>query len=215
MKHITLFLFLLLSITISTFHSQQLFLETGSCSSSFDYLNSAGEPLDNLQSKSQNVMQMGCRIPGFKDFLSYTFTVSYTGYGAIGSDSLYVNYMEWDLNYIQFHAGLDVRALSWGPNELVFKVNSSFGYLIQGTQVLNNSVFDLVGKEEFHNTLFSLVMGVSVNRQVTEDLTIYMQFANGIGDPLGVKRTDLEERLRLKSRCVSLGVLMQINRDKS
>ena len=213
MKHITLFLFLLLSI--STSHSQQLFLETGSCSSSFDYLNSSGETLDNLQSKSQNVMQMGYRSSAIKDFLYYTITASYTGYGAIGSDSLYGNYMEWDLDYLQLHAGLDVRAFSLGPNELVLKVNSSFGYLIQGTQVLNNEVFNLVGEEEFNSTLFSLVMGFSVTRVITEAISLYIQFTSGIGDPLGVKRSDLEERLRLKSKCLSFGVLMQINKDKS
>lgn len=213
MKHITLFLFLLLSI--STFHSQQLFLETGSCSSSFDYLNSSSETLDNLQSKSQNVMQIGYRSESIKNFIYYTITASFTGYGAIGSDPLYGNYMEWDLDYLQLHAGLDVRAFSFGPNELVLKANSSFGYLIQGTQVLNNEVFNLVGEEEFNSTLFSLVMGLSVNRVITEDISMYIQFTSGIGDPLGVKRSDLEERLRLKSKCLSFGVLMQINKDKS
>ena len=67
MKKITLALLIL--YTANTF-SQQIYLEAGNTLSSFDYKNSQGERLDNLQASSHSFMTIGYRNQVFIENLN-------------------------------------------------------------------------------------------------------------------------------------------------
>jgi hypothetical protein len=56
MKKITLLILLLTSTTIAT--AQQLYVEAGKTMSSFDYKNSQGNSLDNLQEGKENILEL-------------------------------------------------------------------------------------------------------------------------------------------------------------
>ena len=149
-----LVVFILITWTCNSY-GQQLFMEIGRTMSSFDYKNSQGVPLDNLQSKPNNYIKMGYR-DNLND--SKTLFVSigalYNGYGAIGSDRTLDNYFEWDVTYLGLEAGLDFRLFRL--RDFTFFINGSAAseFLIQGTQTVNNQVFNLVGEDEFNNTIF-------------------------------------------------------------
>lgn len=104
MKKITLVL-LLLTATISS--AQQLYVEGGKTSSTFDYKNSQGNSLDNLQSTAHSFMAIGYRNQLFTKNLHLSLGANYAGYGAIGSDDVAGNFMEWDANYAGLNVGLD------------------------------------------------------------------------------------------------------------
>jgi hypothetical protein len=59
MKNYVLIFLLLLTTTLVT--AQQIYLETGKSSSSFDYNNSQGVKLQNLQSTNHSFMAIGYR----------------------------------------------------------------------------------------------------------------------------------------------------------
>jgi hypothetical protein len=140
MKKITLALLIL--FTANTF-SQQIYLEAGNTLSSFDYKNSQGERLDNLQASSHSFMTIGYRNQVFTENLNISLGTSYAGYGAIGSDDSVGNYMEWDLNYLQINVGLDYELLKINNLQFYIKGSSSVAFLLQGTQTLNNRVINL------------------------------------------------------------------------
>ena len=89
--------------------SQQIYIEAGKTISSFDYKNSQGVRLDNLQATSNSFMSVGYRSKSLVKKAKILFGVSYVGYGAVGSDDSVGNYMEWDINYLEFNTGLDSK----------------------------------------------------------------------------------------------------------
>jgi hypothetical protein len=210
MKNLTLLVLLFFISTIGT--AQQLFLDLGSSATSLEYLNSNGQSLENLHAVSNSQMQAGYRYSKPDDYLSYTLAVSYTGYGAVGSDTLYQNYMEYNLNYAQFHAGVDIKMFSYKGFDFQFKANTSLGVLLQGTQTLNNQVYDLVGHQEFDNTLLSFAEGISASKPISDNTSLYVQLMHSWGIPAGISRRADVERWNVKSNTVSFGLLIDLNK---
>lgn len=209
MKNLTLLLLLISYSYVGS--AQQMFLEVGSSSTSMEYKNSSGESLDNLLPTNNSFMQFGYRYSKPDNFLTFTLAGSYSGYGAIGSDSLYSNFMEYRLNYAQFYAGADVRVISLKGFEINIKANGSLGVMLQGTQTLNNQVFDLSENDEFDNLLLSLAVGISATRPISDNASIYVQFMNASGAPAGVNQNEAIERWKLSSNSLSFGVLIDLN----
>jgi hypothetical protein len=89
MKKITLLLFM---CCVSTVFSQQIFVEGGKISSSFEFKNSQGVELENLQSTTSTYMGIGYNHRLFFDNLRLAVAVNYNSYGAIGSDATVNNY---------------------------------------------------------------------------------------------------------------------------
>jgi hypothetical protein len=209
MKNLTLALLLISFSYVGS--AQQMFLEVGSGSTSMKYKNSSGESLDNLLPTNNNFMQFGYRYSKPDDFLTFTLACSYSGYGAIGSDTLFSNFMEYRLNYGQLHAGADVRVISLKGFEINIKANGSLGVMLQGTQTLNNQVFDLSENDEFDNLLLSFALGISATRPVSENASIFVQFMNSSGAPAGVNQSEAVERWKIYSNNLSFGVLIDLN----
>ena len=88
---INILMLLLLTATIAT--AQQLYVEGGKTMSSFDYKNSQGNSLDNLQATAHSFIAIGYRNQLLIKNLHLSFGTSYAGYGAIGSDDTVGNYM--------------------------------------------------------------------------------------------------------------------------
>jgi hypothetical protein len=119
--------------------------------SSFDYKNSQGNRLENLQSTAHSFMAIGYRNQLFTKNLHLSLGTSYAGYGAIGSDDTVGNYMEWDVNYLEFNAGLDYELFKIKNTKFYIKGTPSVEFLLQGTQTLNNMVIESNSKPELIN----------------------------------------------------------------
>ena len=81
------FLLFVLLVSSTAIKAQQMYLEAGKTASVFDYQNSQGETLQNLQATSHSFMAMGYRgrlISTQK--IKGSLGLRYAGYGAIGSD---------------------------------------------------------------------------------------------------------------------------------
>ncbi|WP_372793988.1 outer membrane beta-barrel protein [Lutibacter sp.] len=209
MKKITLLIFLCLGITS---FGQQIYIEGGKTLSSFDYKNSQGGSLDNLQASPHSFMTVGYRKQIFTKNLNISLGTSYAGYGAIGSDDNVGNYMEWDINYLEFNVGLDYELFKIKKGKIYLKGTASMAFLLQGTQTVNNMVIDLKNNDNFDKTLYDFRGGFGFSHPISDNLSFYVQYMRGRSITLkeGVANTADQEELRIVSDAISFGLLINI-----
>lgn len=202
------YILLLLLITTTIATAQQLYFETGKSLSSFDYENSQGEKLRNLQSTVNSFMTIGYRdrvITG-KNIMG-SIGISYAGYGAIGSDDVVGNFMQWDVNLLEINAGLDHKVFSIKKASVYIKGLTSVGFLVSGSQTLNNQVFNLKNIEEFDKPLINFKIGGGFSHPISENLSFYVQYIYG----KSLVWTPQPEKLRIASNNISFGLLVNLS----
>lgn len=209
MKKITL---LLLVLVATTTFAQQIYIEGGKTLASFDYKNSQGVRLDNLQATPHSFMTVGYRDQLFIKNLNISLGTSYAGYGAIGSDDTVGNYMEWDVNYLEFNTGLDYKLFKIKKAHVYIKGTASVAFLVQGTQTINNKVIDLKNQDDFDKNVFDFRAGFGFTHPISENLAFYVQYMRGKSLKLkdGMAVTDDQEELRYVSDNISFGLLINI-----
>jgi len=168
MKKYTILLVLLMTAAIGT--AQQLYVEAGKTLSSFDYHNSQGQALNNLQASAHSFMTLGYRDQLFTNKLNGSFGTSYAGYGAIGSDDSIENFMQWDANYVEFNAGLDYELYKIKETAIYIKGATSAAFLVQGTQTLNKKVINLKNADDFNKPVFNFRAGFGISHPISENL---------------------------------------------
>lgn len=192
-------------------YCQQLYMELGKTSSAFDYQNSAGQTLDNLQSTSQTYLKLGYRdVLNFKETLHFSVGGTYNGYGAIGSDAILDNFFEWDVTYLGLEAGLDYRLFRLRDFSFYLKGMASVELLIQGNQTLNNQVFNLVGEEEFNNTIFFLRGGLMMTYPISRNTVITANYALGKTALLDQGNETDNEQLKLMAHQFGFGIIINL-----
>ena len=210
MKKITIALFLLVATT--TF-SQQFYIEAGKTISSFDYKNSQGEGLDNLQATPHSLMTLGYRSQTFIKNLSMSLGTSFSGYGAIGSDDSVGNYMAWDVNYLEFNTGLDYELFKIKEATFYVKGTASMAFLVQGTQTINNRVINVKNEDDFDKIVFDFRAGFGLLQPISSSLSVYAQYMHGRSLMLkeGTAVSEDQETLRYVSDTVSFGLLINLS----
>jgi len=206
MKKITLVLLLLAVTSITT--AQQLYVEGGKTMSTFDYKNSQGNSLNNLQATTNSYMEVGYRTQLLTKNLHLNLGATYAGYGALGSDDVVENYMEWDVNYAGLNVGLDYKVFNIKKASVYLKTGMSAAFFVQGTQTLNNSVMDLKNNDDFDTTLVAMQIGAGFSHPISEDLSFYVQYM--YGKSLDMASGDAE--LKIASSNVGFGLLINISK---
>jgi hypothetical protein len=201
-KKITLVLLLFIATNAT---AQQLYLEGGKSSTTFDFKSSKGVKLDNLQATAHSFMAIGYRKKVFTENLSLSLGANYSGFGAIGSNDALGNYMEWDVNYAGLNVGVDYTLFNVRKASVYLKGAASSAFFIQGSQTLNSRVIDLKNNEDF-GTMLNLQLGAGFSHPVSEHLSFYAQYLYG-------KSTDMSKgdaELKIASNNVSFGLLINI-----
>lgn len=205
-KHMLPLLFFIVTTVAS---AQQIYLETGKSSSSFDYKNSQGERLDNLQASNHQFMSLGYKDNiNSKETLYGFLGASYAGYGAVGSDNTLNGIMEWDVNYLELHAGLDFNVFAIKNSAFYLKGVFSTGFLLQGTQNLNSEIINLKNADDFNKTMFSFKAGAGFLHPVSDELSFYVQYL--FGKSLNQSGNNDYESLRIESHNISFGALIAL-----
>jgi hypothetical protein len=202
-KFIKLLMFFIVT-TVAT--AQQVYLETGKTSSSFDYKDSNGMELNNLQATTHSFMTMGYRTKLFTEKLKTSLGVGYFGYGATGSDDTLDGILEWNANYLEFSVSLDYSLFKKERLELYLKGMTSTGFLIHGNQSLYNEIINLKNIDDFDRPMVSFKAGVGFLYQVSTELTFYVQYL--YAKSLNQASHRDSEILRIKSHNMSFGVLI-------
>ena len=190
---------------------QQFYAQIGQTISTFEYKNSAGQELDNLNSKSYLNMRLGYRdVLNNENSLFLSVGLIYSGYGAIGSDRVLDNYYEWDVSYLGFEMGLSFRFLRLRDFSFFLEGTAASEFLIQGTQTINNQVFNLVGEEEFNSYNFFLRGGLMVSYPISRTANISASYNYGITKQLNKGNPDDGEQLNFNAHQVSLGFIINL-----
>lgn len=203
-----LFLFLLLLISVIGW-GQGIYLETGKVSSNFKYLNSQGQSLDNLLAVNNNSMAIGYQHKFFSESLNWSFGANYSGYGAIGSINVLNDYLEWDIDYLEFDLGLDFNIFKIKKASVYIKGIVSAGFMLNGTQTVNNTVYNLREVDSFSKALFNLKGGFGFYHPVSKNISLFAQYMYGISSNL---ETGDVEKLRIRSHSVSFGLLLNFDK---
>lgn len=201
-KKITLVLLLFIATNAT---AQQLYLEGGKSSTTFDFKSSKGVKLDNLQATAHSFMAIGYRKKVFRENLSLSLGANYSGYGAIGSNGAQGNYMEWVVNYAGLNVGLDYTVFNVRKASVYLKGAASTTFFIQGSQTLNSRVIDLKNNEDF-GTMLNMQLGAGFSHPVSENLSFYAQYL--YGKSADMSKGDAE--LKIASTNVSFGLLINI-----
>lgn len=203
-------LFMLFWVSTLSF-GQQMFFEVGSTISAFEYKNSQGESLDNLQSKSNNYLVLGYRrILNNNQTLAFSMALTYNGYGAIGSDRTLDNYFEWDVNYAGLNAGLDYRLFRIRDFSFFVKGSVSVEFLIRGNQTINNQVYNLVGEDEFNNNIFFTRGHFFVQYPISRNTSIQAGYSYGKTVLIGKGNSQDNETLKLNAHQIGIGLVINL-----
>ncbi|WP_372753555.1 hypothetical protein [Mariniflexile sp.] len=196
--------FLLTTVT----WAQEIYIETGKASTSFDYKDSEGSSLDNLYATTHSFLAMGYKTKVFNEKIIAGLGVAYSGYGATGSDNAIEHIMAWDANYLEFNLGLDYRLFNINKAAFYAKGAVATGVLLEGTQTLNDEIIDLKGVDDFKNPMISYKAGASVLYPVANDLSFYIQYM--YGKSLNLSNSADGESLKIKSNNISFGVVIKL-----
>ncbi|GAA4277079.1 OmpA family protein [Aquimarina mytili] len=193
---------------ISSLKSQQLYLEAGKTISSFDFKNSLGGELENLRATDHTFLSLGYRKSVFTERLFLNVTGNYSTYGSIGSDRALDNFFEWDITYIGINAGFDYEFYKPGDFTFYIKTTAAAEFLIQGTQTLNNQVFNLAGEDDFDTPIYFFRGGLGVQYKVSQKLTAFTQYMYGIAGTF----KDIQGDLKINAHTFGLGLLIHLSK---
>ena len=189
--------------------SQQLYFEIGTTISAFDFENSQGNTLDNLNSKSSSNYGMGYRQNiNHSKTLFLSLGLTYNNYGAIGSESSVDNFFEWDVSYLGVKAGLGIKLFQL--RDLTFLANTSLAteFLIRGNQTINNDVFNLVGEEEFNNSIWFIRGGLEMQYPISRSTAIFVGY--NYGRSVLLNSAENAEKLNLGAHQFGLGFIINL-----
>jgi len=222
MQKLTLILiFFFLSLSLN---AQQFSLEFGKVISSFDYKNSDGEELDNMQGSTNNHLGIGFKMPIRKTSAYLLSLISYNKYGAQGSDDVLGNYYDWNINYVGISIGGGYEFFKLGSYKNVKNTNTDQGFtvyvqlfgavefLVQGTQTINDQVYNLIGVEQFDKPYIFARGGLGVKYYASKTISLYAEYMGGRG--FSVFKSDSNENLNINAHTISLGIAINMPKRK-
>ena len=196
--------FLCTSCFVAT--GQQVLFEVGRTLSSFQYKNSEGVKLQNLQSTSHPFYSIGYRKNVWHRNLFFNLNASYNNYGTKGSDVALDNYFEWELSYLGISPGLDYVFYKPGNFSLYGKASVSVEFLMKGTQTLNNQVFDLKKEEDFDSPYYFLRPGLEAQYKLSESVGLFAEYVFGFGNAFH----DVQGDLKIHAHNFGIGILIDL-----
>lgn len=197
--------------------AQQFSSDLGKVISSFDYRNSQGEKLENLQSTTNNHIAFGFNLPLMQSNFYFLSGLAYNKYGAKGSDELVGNYYEYNVNYLGINVGGGYEFFKGGAQKNFKNMNSEEAFtvfvqvsggsefLVQGNQTINQEVYDLKGVEQFDKPFIFVQGGVGVKYYATRAILVFVQYLGGKSFGLS-KSSEDQETLKFNTHTISLGV---------
>lgn len=212
-KIFSCFLFFLFVLAAN---GQIIYMETGKIMSAFDYKDSKGNLLSNLKGSTQNNHGLGIRMPLFESNFHISCGAMYNKYGASGSDPVLRNYYEWEITNLGANLGFDYEFFkpSYKSNNrngfsFCLKIAGSTEFLLNGTQNLNDEIFDLKKKEEFDKPFYFLRGGVSANYYVSKIIIVFVEYMGGKSFLFGNYKNS--EQLRITTHNISVGLAINLD----
>lgn len=218
MQKITLVIGVLL-LTFSL-NAQQLNFELGKTISSFIYKNSENLELNNLNGSTNNHLGIDWKAPFRKSDFYFISGLSYNKYGTKGSDSILFNYYDWELNYVGVNMGLGYEFFKADAYFDVNNINKQQGFtfytqlsissdfLVQGTQTINEQVYNLIGVEQFDKPFIFANAGIGIIYYASKTISANAQYMAGRSLP--IFNSESNEKLDFFTHTVCLGFFINL-----
>ena len=214
-------LVILLLFASLSLNAQQIGIEFGKIISSFDYKNSNGEVLDNMQGSTNNHLGIIWEMPINSTSWYFMSSLSYNNYRATGSDNLVNNYYAWDVNYVGIDVGMGYEFFK--HNYLNFRqtgaqsgitvsifVSGGPDFLVQGTQTINNEIFDLIEIEQFDKPFLYVNGGLGIKYYASKTVSANVKFEGGKSFSVFKSDSDDNEKLNYNIYTISVGIAISL-----
>ena len=201
---------ILFILSLNAVNGQLMFVEIGETISSFDYQNSLGGTLENLQPKNASYLNAGYQVQLPGDKMNIVIGGVLTNYGAIASDALLDNFFEWDITYTGIQTGISYSFARSRAFQFFVKPTISLEYLVRGTQTLNNQAFDLRGEDEFSNLLLVPRIAVGMQYPISNKAALFLSYNFGRTYSLVNSSLDDNEKLSINTHNIGIGIVIQL-----
>ena len=109
------------------------------------------------------------------------------------------------MDYVGINLGFDYNVYTVCDFTFFLKATASYEFLVQGTQTLNNQVFDLNGVEEFDDAGFFFRGGLGVAYPITDATSLYLQYMYGQSLDLEDATSNSNEKLKISMHMIGIG----------
>ena len=171
---------LIFSIASISLNSQSIFIENGKSISGFEFENSQQEPLENLHTKTKTYISIGYEHELKKvNNLSIQLGLTHNSYGANGSDNVFNNYFEWNVDYLGLQSMLKYIVIDKYDWDIFLRLGASAEFFLKGNQTINNQVLNLKGVEEFDNIPVFIRTGLGASYRISTNTRLYISYSYG------------------------------------
>lgn len=192
--------------------AQELNFQIGKSVSKFQFQDSQGDKLENLQGTDNFFMTLEYRQnilnKIFKNNLFTDLGIVYNRYGSTGSDPALDLYYAWDVSYLGINLGLDYAFYRPGDFTFYAKMTASPEFMIRGTQTLNEQVYSLVGEDDFDSPIFFFRGGLGVQYKISGQTSAYIQYMGGKSFSIN----NDAEKLNMIAHNIGFGVLINLSK---
>ncbi len=165
-----IYLLLLLSSFIG--YSQAIYILVGKNHANFD-IKSNGNRITNLTNKGiGDSYEIGVAIPiaitrlPFDNPLNYNVGLTLNQYNAESGNI--ANHYEWKTEFIGVQNTITYSFIKTNHLDLAAKGSFNFGTLLSGSQIINNSYYDVSGHKEFKGVQFTPSLGLQAQCNLSE-----------------------------------------------
>jgi len=212
----SLFIF---SIALISLNAQSIFVESGKSISGFDFENSQQEPLENLYKKTKTYISIGYEHEFRKiKNLSIQLGLTHNSYGANGSDGVFNNYFEWDVDYLGLQSMFKIILVDRSDWDIFIRLGASAEFFLKGNQTINNQVLNLKGVEEFDNTPIFIRSGLGASYRISTNTKLYISYNYGQSFELndnsnsssGANQQQSKEALKILNNQFGIGLIFHL-----
>jgi hypothetical protein len=163
--------------------AQELYLDGGKSITTFNFKDALSNELNDLQSTNHSYVDVGYRGKLFTESIFFVAGLGVNSYGAVGNDS-FGNYLDWETTYASLYLGIDAEIFKIKAFSFHLKGTLGPEVMLQGTQTLNNLVFDILNEQDF-DTPFVFIRGAaSFEYNVSETIAVFFQYRFGRGSQI-------------------------------
>lgn len=165
---------ILMCLCSITSFSQEVFVNFGKNITTYNYKNDKGQSNPHLRSGTGVSYEVGYEHVFKKGHdlstLSYAISLNLNEFNALGGDA--INNYSWQTNYLGIKNALLVTLFNTTHDtfeaKLSFAINTTT--LVSGKQVINNTIYDLKGSNEFKGVFVQPILGVQLRYRFSDKI---------------------------------------------
>jgi len=198
MKRLIIIFFFIFLPNVSK--AQELFFRTGLNHTTYNFKDQNRNKLQGLIPGIGLSYQLGAGVPLFQEWGKYEIGFTLDSFNASGGGS--ADNFNWNTTYGGIRNSVGFYPI-WGDLTLGIKANLGTSKIINGSQVLNNSNFNISKHPEFSGILIQPGLGVSMSYRVLDQGLLSFQYDYSYSKTLGIKTA---ETLTFQNNRILFGV---------